>query len=105
MADMLRQAVRYGYEEGVRVGRSDREDNWQFGYLDCDAYQDAMYGYDGYWVSLDDYRYYFREGFQRGYEDGYYGRWQHGAFSNGVIGILANVLVDILRIESLGPDY
>lgn len=105
MADMLRQAVRYGYEEGVRAGQSDREDNWQFGYQDSYAYQDATYGYDGYYVSLDEYRYYFREGFRRGYEDGYYGRWQYGGLSNGVINVLADVLLQILRIQPLGVQY
>jgi CO/xanthine dehydrogenase Mo-binding subunit len=47
-ADLLRRAARYGYEEGVRAGQSDREDNWQFGYQDSYAYQDAAFGYDGY---------------------------------------------------------
>ncbi|HLF83289.1 MAG TPA: hypothetical protein VI837_03855 [Blastocatellia bacterium] len=103
VADMLRQAVRYGYEQGVRAGQSDREDSWQFGYQDCYAYQDATFGYDGYYVNLDEYRYYFREGFRRGYEDGYYGRWQYGSYSGGVINLLGNVLLEILRLQSLGP--
>ena len=101
-ADLLRRAVNNGYEEGVRAGQSDREDNWQFGYQDCDAYQDATFGYDGYYASLDDYRFYFREGFRRGYEDGYYGRWQYGSYTNGVISLLGNVLVEVLRLQYLG---
>lgn len=101
MADMLRQAVRNGYEQGVYTGQSDREDNWQFGYQECYAYQDATFGYDGYWVSLDEYRYYFREGFRRGYEDGYYGRWQYGSFSDGVVNMLGDVLLQILRLQAL----
>lgn len=100
-ADLLRRAVNYGYQEGVRAGQSDREDNWAYGYMDSYAYQDATFGYDGYYVSLDDYRHYFREGFRRGYEDGYYGRWQYGSYSNGVFNLLGNVFAEILRLQLL----
>jgi hypothetical protein len=100
-ADMLRQAVRYGYEEGFRAGQSDRDDHWRFGYQDSWAYQDATYGYNGYYVGLSDYRYYFREGFRRGYEDGYYGRYRYGSYSNGSYSIIGSVLETILRLRSL----
>jgi len=46
------------------------------------------YGYGGYYVECDDYNYYFREGFRRGYEDGYYSRNQYGRRSNGKYVIL-----------------
>lgn len=98
---MLRQAVRYGYEEGVRAGQSDREDNWAFGYQDSYAYQDATFGYNGYYIGLDEYRYYFREGFRRGYEDGFYDRWQYGSYAEGTFRLLGNVLLEILRLQSL----
>ena len=42
------------------------------------AYKDANYGYDGRYIAQDEYNHYFREGFQRGYEDGYYGRQKYG---------------------------
>ena len=71
-ADLLRQAVNSGYEEGFRAGAADREDNWRPDYRNSYAYQDATYGYNGYYLGLEDYRYYFRQGFQRGYQDGYY---------------------------------
>jgi hypothetical protein len=100
-ADMLRQAIRHGYEEGVRAGQSDREDNWRFNYQDSYAYQDASFGYSGYWVSLNDYRHYFREGFRRGYEDGYYGSSRYGNYSNGVFNILGGILQQILGLRSL----
>src|SRR6266511_2710494 len=48
--DMLRQAVSYGYEEGVRAGQADREDRARSSYRDSYAYQDASYGYNGYHV-------------------------------------------------------
>jgi hypothetical protein len=98
-ADLLRQAVRLGYEEGVRAGQSDREDHWRFEYRDSYAYRDATYGYDGYYVGLDEYRYYFREGFQRGYEDGYYGRFRYGSYSNGTFNIVGAILQQILSLQ------
>ena len=80
---LLRQAVNYGYQEGFRAGAADREDRWRADYENCFAYQDANFGYDGYYVDQADYNYYFRQGFQRGYEDGYYNRYQYGVYSNG----------------------
>jgi hypothetical protein len=99
-ADQLRQAIRLGYEEGFRAGRSDREDRWRFGFNDSFAYQDATYGYTGYYVSLSEYNYYFREGFRRGYEDGYYSRSRYGSHSNGGFNILANILQGILNLQA-----
>jgi hypothetical protein len=99
-AEMLRQAVNYGYEEGYRAGLADREDGWRgASYQDSYAYQDATYGYNGYYVSLDEYRYYFREGFRRGYEDGYYSRSQYGRYSNGTANILSAILQQILNLQ------
>ena len=98
-ADLLRRAVNAGYEEGYRAGLADREDGWQFDTDNCDAFQDASYGYDGYYVDLGEYQYYFREGFRRGYEDGYYGRYQYGTYSNGTYNILGDMLNLILELR------
>jgi len=95
-ADLLRRAIDAGYDEGYRAGSADREDGWQFDSDNCDAYSDATYGYDGYYVDVAEYQYYFREGFRRGYEDGYYGRYQYGSYSNGRYAILGDVLRVIL---------
>jgi hypothetical protein len=96
---MLRQAVRSGYEEGVRAGQSDREDRWRNNYQESFGYQDASVGYNSYYVDLPEYQYYFREGFRRGYEDGYYGRNQYGTYSNGAFSLLGNVLGAILNLQ------
>jgi len=48
---------------------------------------------------LGEYQYYFREGFRRGYEDGYYGRWQYGSYSNGVFSLLGGILQGILDLR------
>jgi hypothetical protein len=100
-ANLLRQAVNYGYEQGFRSGQADRQDRWQSSYKDSYAYQDANYGYSGYYVDRDDYNYYFREGFSRGYEDGYDSRYQYGRYSNGTYSILGAVLSSILNLQSL----
>ncbi|MFL6591101.1 MAG: hypothetical protein ACJ8GK_00120 [Luteimonas sp.] len=102
-ADMLRQAVNYGYSEGVRAGRADRQDRWRANYRDSWAYQDANYGYNGYYLSQADYNNYFRQGFQRGYDDGYYGRDQYGRYDdNGNGSILESLLSVILNLQPLG---
>ena len=99
--DLLRQAVNYGYEEGYRAGRADRDDRWPSNYRDCYAYQDANYGYSGFYVDRDDYNYYFREGFRRGYEDGYGRHHTYGSVSNGKVAILAAVVAGIIVYESI----
>ncbi len=99
--DALRQAVNYGYSEGYQAGQADQEDRWRFGYQNSYAYQDADYGYNGYYVDQSDYNYYFREGFQRGYEDGYYGRSQYGEYENGSYNILGSILSRILNLQPL----
>src|SRR5262249_11814830 len=91
-------AINLGYQEGFEAGQADREDGWGFDYTSSDAYLDAMYGYDGYYVDVSEYQYYFREGFRRGYEDGYYGRYQYGYYSNGSYGILSQILDTILSL-------
>ena len=101
-ADLLRRAVNDGYSEGVRAGRADREDGWRADYRNAFAYQDADYGYNGYYVSRNDYANYFRQGFRRGYEDGYYARGQYGRYDdNGSGSILQAVLAAILNLQPL----
>ena len=100
-ADVLRQAVNSGYEEGFRAGQADQEDGWRSNYRDAYAYQDATYGYTGYYVGPDDYRYYFRAGFRRGYDDGYHSRSQYGSYVDGKYAILAAVLSQILNLQPL----
>jgi len=100
-ADLLRQAVNHGYEEGFRAGESDRQDRWFSDYQDSYAYQDANYGYTGYYVNQDDYNYYFREGFRRGYEDGYSNHYQYGRYSNGSYSMFDPILSQVLNFQSL----
>jgi hypothetical protein len=100
-ADLLRAAVNNGYQEGFRAARADLKDHWSSSYEDSYAYQDANYGYSGYYLDRDDYNHFFREGFRRGYEDGYERRHQYGSYSGGRYSVLAAVLTGILGFESL----
>lgn len=98
-ADLLRQAVHLGYEQGYRAGEADRFDGWRDDYRNNLAYLDAYYGYHGRYVSPGEYRYYFREGFRRGYEDGYRRRYRYGRYHDGSYLILAPVLHAILDLQ------
>ena len=85
----------------MRAGRADSQDGWRYSYRDSYIYQDANYGYSGYYVQQDDYNYYFRQGFQRGYEDGYYVRRKYGRSYNGSDSLLNAVLVSVLGLQSI----
>jgi hypothetical protein len=50
-------------------------------------------------VDLSEYQNYFREGFNRGYEDGYYSPSQYGRYSNGTGSLLGNILEQILNLQ------
>ncbi|HJW47046.1 MAG TPA: hypothetical protein VJ484_11230, partial [Lysobacter sp.] len=101
-ANLLQQAVRYGYQEGVRAGRADRYDGWRNDYRHNYAYNDANYGYYGYYVDQSEYNHYFREGFRRGYEDAYGRDYRYGNYDDGSYSILATVLQAILNLQPFG---
>ena len=99
-ANLLRQAINNGYSEGLRAGRADEMDNWgRPDYRNSYAYQQPYYGYNGYYLDSNQYAYYFRQGFQRGYEDGYYGRSRYRSSSNGTA-ILTSLIGSILNLRS-----
>jgi hypothetical protein len=101
-ADLIRQAVNRGYQEGLYAGRADREDRWRNDYRNAYAYQDANYGYNGYYISQGEYNYYFRQGFQRGYEDGYSDHYRYGRRNDdGNYAILAAVLAAVVGFQLL----
>jgi hypothetical protein len=100
-ATVLRAAVNYGYEEGFGTGQADRQDRWASNYQGSYAYQDANYGFSGFYIQRDEYSYYFREGFRRGYDDGYYDRYQYGAYATGKYAVLGSVLSVILNLQRL----
>jgi hypothetical protein len=99
--DVLRQAVNDGYAQCYQQGRADRADGQTSNYRRSFAYQDANYGYNGQYVPQSDYNYYFRQGCQRGYSDGYANQSRYGNFSNGTGSILGNILSGILGLSSI----
>lgn len=100
-ADMLRTAVNDGYQQGYVSGRADRQDGAPNNYRNAYAYQDANYGYNGLYVPQSNYNYYFRQGFERGYQDGYASTTRYGTFNNGNASILGNVLSAILGLATI----
>jgi hypothetical protein len=101
-ADILRQAVSWGYQEGVRAGRADRYDGWAPDLRGSIAWRNGGFGYGGRYVSRADYDYYFRQGFQRGYDDGYYGRMRYGRYDGGNDAMIVEaVLATILGLQLL----
>ncbi|HEU4992429.1 MAG TPA: hypothetical protein VFT52_08070 [Luteimonas sp.] len=100
-ADVLRQAVDWGYREGMRAGRADRYDGWPADYRDSIAWMQGGFGYGGRYISRAEYQYYFRQGFQRGYDDGYFGRMQYGRYVNNDAVIAEAVIATILGLQLL----
>ena len=96
-AELLRQAVRNGYAQGYRQGKNDRRYGRGANYYGNNMYSSGNYGYQSY-VDRTQYQYYFQQGFQRGYEDGYYSRTQYGYRSGNGFSIAAGVLNTILNI-------
>jgi hypothetical protein len=101
-ADVMRQAVNNGYQQGFKAGRADRKDHWSSNYQQSYGYQDANFGFSGNYLPQSDYNYYFREGFRRGYEDGFARHPQYGTVVNGSASILGTILTGILGLHNIG---
>ena len=100
-AEVLRQSVRTGYAQGYRAGQADQQDHSPSSYQSTFAYRDANYGYAGRDVDQSDYNFYFRQGLQRGYDDGFTHRSQYGTASNGSATILTSLLNSILGFQPI----
>jgi hypothetical protein len=97
-ADVLRQAVDQGYAEGYRAGSIDRDQGAPSDVQRALDFETDGFGYTGAYVPQSDYSFYFRQGFQRGYDDGYWSRSQYGTFTNGKAAILGAVALGILGL-------
>jgi hypothetical protein len=64
-------------------------------------FENGNFGYAGSYVPQSDYSYYFREGFQRGYDDAYWSRARYGTFVNGNASILSDILTGILGLTMI----
>ncbi len=70
----LRQtALNAGYNEGIKVGREDRNRNRGSNFRNSKVYESATKDYSSRLGDRELYRRYFREGFENGYNDGYNG--------------------------------
>jgi len=97
-AELLRQAVNAGYQQGFRAGQNDRSSRRSSNYNNNSIYRSGNYGYQSY-VDSRQYQYYFQQGFQRGYQDGFSSRNQYGSNNNGSVNILGTILQSILNIQ------
>jgi len=99
--DALRQAVNQGYLEGYRAGQIDRRDRVPADVQRAFDFENGNFDYAGSYVPLSDYSYYFREGFQRGYDDAYWNRARYGTFVNGNASILSDIVAGILGLTMI----
>ena len=97
-AELLRQAVNSGYQQGYNQGRLDARYGRGSNYYGNNLYRSGTYGYQSY-VARDQYQYYFQQGFQRGYEDGFNNQYRYGYRTNNGLSILGNILNGILNIS------
>jgi len=98
-AEVLRQAVNQGYQQGFQAGQNDRNGRRSGGYYSSNIYRSGTYGYSN-GVDRSQYQYYFQQGFQKGYDDGYNSRNRYGTYNNGGASILGSILGTILNLQS-----
>lgn len=96
--DLIKRAIQSGYQQGYQSGANDRRYSRRNYYLDEPYYRSGIYGYQSY-VDRDQYKYYYREGFERGYRDGYTDQTRYGSYSGGKWSILASVAERILNLR------
>jgi hypothetical protein len=71
--DLRQTALNAGYNEGIKVGRDDRNGNRGSDFRNSSAYREATKDYSSKLGDRELYRRYYREGFENGYNDGYRG--------------------------------
>lgn len=98
-AELLRQAVNMGYQQGYQQGQVDRRYGRGGNYYNSSAYRSGVYGYQSY-IDRSQYQYYFQQGFQRGYEDGYNSQMRYGYRSGNSFNILGGILNTILNLTT-----
>lgn len=68
---LIDSAERNGFADGAREGQRDRYEGKAYRPTHSDRYEDAPGYYRELGGTHDQYRYYYREGFARGYREGY----------------------------------
>jgi hypothetical protein len=64
-----------GYRDGIRNGQKDVSNHANFDPAEQPSYRDGDHGYRASYGDIEAYKRQYREGFMRGYQDGY-GRWR-----------------------------
>jgi hypothetical protein len=97
--ELLKAGIQSGYETGYGEAKLDKTYGRTGGFNASTKYQDGTMGWqDG--VDRDLYKYYFQQGFERGYSDGYSGQSRFGHSNGNTYVILGPVLNAILGIKS-----
>ena len=68
-----RQAEQFGYQDGLAAGRRDQMKGEKFKPTDHDLYKDGLHGWTASLGTKDQFKQLYREGFMKGYQDGYQG--------------------------------
>jgi hypothetical protein len=97
-AEILRQAVNAGYQQGYQAGRDQRQSRRRSSYNSLSVYRQGTYGYQN-GVDRSLYQYYFQQGFQKGYDDGVNSRFRYGRNEGGSVNILGNILTSLLGLQ------
>ena len=100
-ANILRQAVSLGYQRGYEAGLQDVRAGVSPNYQLAFDYQNGNYGFTPDYIPESDYSFYFRQGFQRGYDDAYWNRARYGTFYDGTPSILGDVMAGILGLTTI----
>jgi hypothetical protein len=90
-AEVRRQAVSIGYQEGLRAGQDDRASGRGYSLENHNTYRDATAGYNNSYGDVNFYRTNFRQGFRQGYDEGYRNSRTSGRYGR-VRDILGGVL-------------
>lgn len=67
------QAEQFGYQDGLAAGRHDRMKGNKFKPTDHDLYKSGTHGWTSALGTKDEFRQLYREGFTKGYDEGYRG--------------------------------
>ena len=72
--DSNRQAEQFGYQDGLAAGRKDARKGDHFKPEDHDYYKDGDHGWTASLGTKENFKQFYRQGFVRGYNEGYKGR-------------------------------
>ena len=98
-AELLKQAINVGYQQGFKTGKDDHKAKRANNFNDSLIYQNGTYDYQSGVADLNLYQFYFRQGFERGYQDGFNNQKQFGKSTNGIRFISDTVSQEILNLQ------